>query len=210
MLWNRLIGPAQQRFRTRRAERILARFPDIRGARIIDIGGSLAFWKIAGPILQPASVRMYNISAPRMEMGLKPLGEGIEAILYDGIRVPEPDGAADFVLCNSVIEHVPLGQRANFASEIRRLGRHYIVQTPSARFPLELHFGLPFVHWLPRPLGRALVRVSPFQLLTKSSATAFFDETRLLTRREFAGHFPGAEIEIEYAFGLPKSMLAFG
>jgi hypothetical protein len=55
-------------------------------------------------------------------------------------------------------------KRAGLAREIARVARNYIIQTPAKIFPLELHFLMPFLHWLPRRVGRALVRFSPLGL----------------------------------------------
>ncbi len=208
--WNRLIGPAQRRFRHQRAQRIRAALPQIEGARVIDIGGSLAYWYEVEPILKPASVVCYNISAPRMAMGREDSNPRITARLYDGVRIPEDDRSADVVICNSVIEHVPPAQRANLAREVMRVGKAWVVQTPSPAFPLELHFGLPFVHWLPRPLGRQVVRLSPFHLLSDADGPTYFDETRLLSKRELADLFPGGRLVEEKVLGIPKSQLVFG
>ena len=130
--------------------------------------------------------------------------------LYDGERLPVGTGEADFVICNSVIEHVPPAARANLASEIRRVANGYIVQTPSKLFPIELHFGLPFIHWLPRPLGRKLASISPFALFSKVDAKEYFDETLLLSKRELTDFFPGCEILTESLAGIPKSNIAIG
>lgn len=209
-LWNRTIAPAQRRFRRQRAERIAEAFPEIQGGLVIDIGGALPFWREVSDILKPAKVLIYNISSGRMIMGLQNSHRNIETHLYDGQTIPQPDRFADVVLCNSVIEHVPLDLRANLASEIRRVGKRYVVQTPAPEFPLELHFGLPFIHWLPRPVGRAFAKVSPFALGTGVNGARYFDETQLLRRDEFAEHFPGATVQVERFLGIPKSMMAFG
>lgn len=210
MLWNRIIAPAQNAFRLQRARRIAEQFPEIQGGVVIDIGGSLAFWRSVEDILRPARVIIYNIDAGRMTMGLQSSAGYIEMHLYDGIRVPQPDGFADVVLCNSVIEHVPMNRRAGLAAEVMRVGKRFVVQTPAREFPLELHFGLPFIQWMPRGLARKLVRVSPFHLLTDADGQKYFDETLLLPRSEFAAYFPSARIEVERFAGIPKSMLAFG
>lgn len=208
--WNRLIGPAQRRFRHERALRIRAALPQIEGARVIDVGGSLAYWYEVEHILKPASVVCYNISAPRMAMGRENSNPRITARLYDGTRIPEDDQSADVVICNSVIEHVPLDLRANLAREVMRVGKTWVVQTPSPAFPLELHFGLPFVHWLPRSIGRQVVRVSPFHLLSDGDGPRYFDETQLLTPKELTALFPGGRLIEEKVLGIPKSLLVFG
>lgn len=210
MLWNRLKASSQRRFRLQRAQAIRARFPEIEGSTIVDLGGSLPFWQIAGDILRPRKVIIYNISSHSIELGLVNSWDYVEMHLYDGKRIPLDDKSAAFVLCNSVIEHVPPESREGLAAEIMRVGRNYIVQTPSPKFPIELHFGLPFVHWLPRPLGRKLVRVSPFHLFSDADAQAYFDSTHLLSQAELQGYFPDGEIVVEKALGMPKSQLVFG
>lgn len=209
-LWNRLIGPAQRRFRNQRALRIRAALPQIEGARVIDIGGSLPFWQHVYHILKPASVVCYNISAPRMAMGQANSNPHITTRLYDGLRIPEEDQSADVVVCNSVIEHVPMELRANLAREVMRVGKTWVVQTPSPAFPLELHFGLSFVHWLPRSIGRQVVRLSPFHLLSGSDGPSYFDQTRLLNREELVALFPGGRLIEEKVLGIPKSQLIIG
>lgn len=143
-------------------------------------------------------------------MGEDPAKSKVVAKIYDGKRVPEEDQSADVVICNSVIEHVPLEARKGLAGEISRVGRSWMVQTPSPLFPLELHFGLPFVHWLPRALGRIVVRVSPFHLLSGANGPKYFDETRLLSKRELMALFPSGQLVVERVFGIPKSYLVFG
>jgi len=204
-LWSKLIMPQQRKFRTARAELIKKIAPDIEGASVIDVGGALPFWRAVGHILKPASVRIFNISEHRTTMFQTQHEDWLSVELYDGNRLPVDDKAADFVICNSVIEHVPPAARANLANEIRRVGRTCIVQTPSPAFPLELHFLLPFVHWMPRPLARNLVVVSPFNLLSDVNVKQYFDETQLLRVAELQRYFPGAEIRSERFLGMPKS-----
>jgi len=209
-LWSKVIIPQQRRFRQARAALIRQIAPTIEGASVVDVGGSLPFWRHVGHILKPGSVRIFNVSEHRTTMFETRHEDWLTVQLYDGKRLPLEDKEADFVVCNSVIEHVPPEQRENLAREIRRVGRTYFVQTPSRRFPLELHFGLPFVHWLPRPLAREIVRVSPFNLLSKVNVRNYFDETHLLPKKELQGYFPRAEIRTETFVGLPKSNIAFG
>lgn len=204
--WGRIIRPIQRKLRRRRAERILEAFPEIVGARVVDIGGSIAFWRGVSDILRPRQVIIYNIDMGRATMALSD-ESGIEIRIYDGIHIPEEDGAADIVICNSVIEHVPVAARSGFAAELRRIAKRFVVQTPSPAFPVELHFGLPLVHWLPRPVGRILVRVSPFGLLSDANAVEYFDQTQLLGKAELQRFFPGSRIQTEHMLGLPKSYL---
>jgi SAM-dependent methyltransferase len=68
----------------------------------------------------------------------------------DACALPFPDDAFDLVFSNAVIEHVGGRERQQaFVREALRVGRHVFLTTPNRWFPLEVHTGLPFVHWLP-------------------------------------------------------------
>jgi SAM-dependent methyltransferase len=68
----------------------------------------------------------------------------------NGLALPFEDGAFDVVFSNAVIEHVggPTEQR-RFVEESLRVARRAFITTPNRWFPVEVHTGLPFVHWLP-------------------------------------------------------------
>jgi hypothetical protein len=117
------------------------------------------------------------------------------------------------VFSNSVIEH--LGQhdsQVSFASEIRRVGKAYWVQTPDPRFFIEPHYLSPFVHWLPIDLRRKVARRgTTWGILTRPSKQEIDDrlkEIRLIAPKEFKAMFPGAEIMVERFIGMPKSLVA--
>jgi hypothetical protein len=99
---------------------------------VIDIGGSIPFWRLVAPILQPARVKIYNLHQGRMVMGEELADTRIEMFTYDGVTIPEADHSADVAICNSVIEHVPLDQCANLAREVARVDKAYVMQNPVA------------------------------------------------------------------------------
>jgi SAM-dependent methyltransferase len=117
--------------------------------------------------------------------------------------LPFGDGAFDIAHSNSVIEHiVDPDDRRRFASEMRRVGRRYFVQTPNRCFPVEPHSLLPFIHWLPRKWGQRLWRFGV--------SGDPFDQTKLLGRAELARLFPDARIVRERFGPLTKSLVAVG
>src|SRR5690348_16864302 len=136
-LYYRIVGPAMERFRRKRAERIRQAFPDIDGMTVLDLGGSLHFWQVVGSVVKPRKVSILNIADDRSANAKNLHGE-IE--LYDGKTIPRDDGSVDLLICNSVIEHVPPAERDGLAREIRRVARNYVIQTPAYAFPLEPHF----------------------------------------------------------------------
>ncbi len=110
--------------------------------------------------------------------------------------MPFPDGAFDVVFSNSVVEHVPRENWLTFAREIRRVGDRYFVQTPNKWFPLEPHYMLPLVQFLPRRLRHRL---------DECFAGGKID---LLDERTLRRLFPDAEIRRERMLGLTKSLMA--
>jgi SAM-dependent methyltransferase len=135
-------------------------------------------------------------------------GKGIRVILFDGKRIPAPDGVFDLCVCNSVLEHVPPAQRAALAGEMRRVAKRVFCQTPAYEFPIEPHFIAPFIHWLPRWFGFQLAKISPWRMLSRPDAVtlrSYWWDTQLLTEREVRAIFPGADILTERVMGLAKS-----
>jgi len=73
--------------------------------------------------------------------------------------LPFADGEFAIAYSNAVIEHVgSTEQQALFLKELARVGRRVFVVSPNRLFPVELHTGLPLLHYLPKPWFRALLR----------------------------------------------------
>ena len=106
---------------------------------------------------------------------------------------------------------MPIENRPSLIAEMRRVGRKVIVQTPAAEFPIEPHFVFPFLHWLPRRIGRWLVFISPWFWLSGRNvarARSYFDEVQLLSRRELETLVPDAKIDVERVGPFAKSYIA--
>jgi hypothetical protein len=188
---------------------LLHLYPDLKSYRILDLGGSVHFWHEAGLIDQISHVDIYNVSYA--EIQTKHAGnERFSIHIYDGQNIPQPDQAYDLVVSNSVFEHIPPHLRSQVAKEARRVGKRGFIQTPALEFPIEPHFVMPFIHWLPRAWGRQLVKVSPWALLSGHSAAKqddYWGEVRLLGRHEVGQLFAGDPVSAERFLGLPKAWI---
>lgn len=214
-LWRRSILAVTGHFRGRRYRLLLERFPALRDYVVCDLGGSKHFWWSVSDDVRPRRVEILNIDEQGMDAagfaGVEFDAGSFHFEVYDGRHIEREDDFFDLVLCNSVIEHVPPEQRPGLAVEMQRVAPRVFVQTPAKAFPIDPHFVMPLVHWIPRPLGRLLARVSIFRLLSGASLATtmrYFDGTQLLTRREMQRLFPDAAIHVERVLGLPKSYIA--
>ena len=211
--WVRFVHFLSGRFRRRRSLIYRRYCPDLRLKRVCDLGGSRHFWESMPADLIPDDLVLLNIADDGQSRSHTGRFDRLELRFYDGQHIPYPDGHFDVLICNSVIEHVPLGQRRQLCREIQRVSRYYFVQTPAYTFPIEPHFVVPAAHWLPRALGRKLVPFGVWAILnrpTRAKMDSYFDDVHLLTRRQVADLLPGATIESERLIGFVKSYIAHG
>lgn len=122
----------------------------------------------------------------------------------DGTRLRYADRQFPVAYSNSVIEHVPPGLQQAFADEVRRVADRYFVQTPNRWFLIEPHYQLPFFHFLPLRLRRALNARFTLGFQPKGH----WEEITLLSARDLRRLFPDAEIHRERVLGLTKSLMA--
>ncbi len=77
----------------------------------------------------------------------------------DAMAFPFRSGTIDLIVCAQVYEHVP--DDTQLVAEmwrVLRAGGVIFFSGPNFLFPIEPHYGLPFLHWLPRRAADALVR----------------------------------------------------
>jgi SAM-dependent methyltransferase len=166
----KLASPLAAGARRRRHERFFAMCGLTDGARVLDVGCGALGLRALEPRLDITGVDM----AERPDYP----GPFVQADAAAGLPFAEDE--FDLVYSSSVIEHVPPGRREAFASEVRRVGRGWFVQTPSFSFPIEPHSLLPFAHWLPTALRRPYWRLG---------AAGDWEDISLLSRRELEALF---------------------
>jgi hypothetical protein len=178
---------------------------------ILDVGGTPETWDLLD--IRP---RVILLNTPRTH---DELAAAKTWVAGDGRMLPFRDASFDIVFSNSVIEHVgDVESQRRFAAEIMRVGRAYWVQTPNRRFPVEQHLLTPFIHWLPKPIQRAIVprfNVWAMLVMTTSDRRDFYirhylEDIRLLCVSDLRGFFPTARIIRERFLGWTKSLIATG
>ena len=191
-LRTRLADRYSRRSRARRGELFRRLIDPQAGERVVDVGCGEAGLAASEPGLEVTGV----------DRDARPGYPGARFVQADATALPFGDGEFDIAYSNSVIEHLPEGERDAYARELRRVAGRWFVQTPNRAFPVEPHALLPFVHWLPRRVGRALWRLGV--------SGDPYDEVRLLGARELRRLFPDAAIVRERTGPLTKSLVAVG
>lgn len=202
-------------FSNRMRERRFRLFEDLtaplpRPLRILDIGGTNAFWEQRGWAgRDDVDITLVNLKAePQRHANIHPTVGDATSLDYAG-------DSFDIAFSNSVIEHLfELDAQAAMAREVQRVARAFWVQTPNFWFPMEPHFLVPGWHWMPEPVRIALIRRRACgwrgPCPHRDDATRTVREIRLLTRRQLRRLFPGATVHAERIGGLPKSFVVYG
>ena len=191
-------------FRKRRMQQFEREFGLKSDHKLIDIGGTPGNWSLVD--VQP-EILLVNIDEDVWERGR------IRKVKGDATRLEFGDNSFDIAYSNSVIEHVGgWPEIAAFAREIRRVAPQYYVQTPNKWFPLEVHFHMLFLHWLPFRIARHLVRYLSLFGWTMNPTQARIDEKlrniNLLSEAQVKELFPDARIFKERFLGMTKSFVA--
>jgi SAM-dependent methyltransferase len=156
------------------------------------------------------ALERFNRTNPIVAVDLQPDTSGwlsapnVEVRVGDGTKLDFADGEFGAVFSSSTIEHVPKELHEAFASEVRRVGRRYFVQTPNRYFPIEPHYQFPLFQFLPHRVQRALN--NRFSLGWQKKGE--WEEINLLSARQLRRLFPDAEVHRERVFGLTKSLMA--
>lgn len=170
---------------------------------ILDVGGTEFDWRLLP--FQPKVVLL--------NQQLDGAWMRVPWVIGDACRLPFADQSFPVVYSNSTTE--PLFTEENqrlAASEIRRVGRGYFVQTPNRWFPVEPHYLAPLIHYLPKLWQRRLLRnFTVWGILSRPSQELCdrdVDEIRLLSVADMKTLFPDAVIIRERFLGMTKSILA--
>lgn len=188
---------------------LLATVP--RPLTVLDVGGTQAFWQKAG-CLDEEGIHITLVNLKQEEVTHAHLaslaGDATDLSCFEAREF-------DIVFSNSVIEHVgSYDAQAQMATEMRRVGHRYFVQTPNRYFPLEPHFLVPGFQFFPTTVQVHMVRRFNLgwykKIPDRDEALDLIQHHRLLGKQEFMKLFPEAQCYEERVLGLTKSFIAYG
>jgi hypothetical protein len=202
---------AAYRFRRARVRKFAELVEPVGGElRILDVGGSAAFWvAYRDQLRRPAAITILNQS-----FGEQPSLPWITYVLGDA-RDLHMFGNQQFDMCfsNSVIEHVDAAGQFRMAKEIRRVARGYFVQTPNAYFPIEPHFLVPGWQFMPVALRARLLQLRDWGWMKRTPdpllAREVVESVLLLTAAQLRRLFPDGRIYRERIGPFTKSFTAW-
>jgi hypothetical protein len=195
------------RRRARRWRWLVETFPELDQMSVLDLGGSLSTWERA-PV-RAKHVHVVNISKPPAQVP-----DWAEVERADACALPPHIASRryDLVFSNSVIEHVGGHERrVRFAEAVRSLSDRYWVQTPYRYFPIEPHWLVPGLQFLPIAMRARIAHKWPLVYTPGRAKAAVLNTvmwTELIDRTQMRHYFPDAELRAERVAGLTKSLIA--
>jgi len=179
------------------------------GCRVLDLGGTVAYWTPFAPDLSDYNVEITVVNLDCDECH----SSNIRVLTGDARSLDFADASFDLIHSNSVIEHVGSWRdMRDMAREVRRLAPYYFVQVPYFWFFVEPHFRLPFFHWLPEPVRAHILTCTGAGFFPKAEsmdqAMSFVQHAQLLNHAQMEALFPDARIAHERICGVTKSLMA--
>lgn len=176
---------------------------------ILDLGGKVKFWENRN--LSGNHNFLITIINLESEKSVYP---NIETKVGNILELKSfKKNSFDIVFSNSVIEHLHNFQnQKKMASEILRIGKKHIIQTPNKYFFIEPHYMFPFFQYLPSKIQYKILtktKLSRLRKWDKKFARQYLKEIRLLTVNEMKEIFPRSKIYQEKFFGMSKSFTAY-
>ncbi len=179
-----------------------------RPVSILDIGGTQDYWNMMGFVDDQVKITLLNLDAQPVA------GPSFVSVTGDATDLSSyADGSFDIVYSNSVIEHLFTAEAQHkMADEVRRVGKHYFIQTPNYYFPIEPHWVFPFFQFLPANVRTWMTMHFNLghigQIQDPAAASKQVKEIQLLTRQQLQKLFPDATMYKERFFGFTKSLVA--
>ncbi len=122
--------------------------------------------------------------------------------------LPFPAGHFDIVFSNAVVEHAGSRQQQQyFIQEALRVSKAFFLSTPNRWFPVEVHTGLPLLHYLPIPLHRHILRILGYDYYALEDHLNLLDTKGLL--QLFPSSVTAGIFKIRF-FGFTSNLVVYG
>jgi len=190
-------------------ELIRTRFTGKDRITILDVGGTQKYWEDK-KLVQEMNLHITILNLEKIPVS----GSHFSSVAGDATDLAEyGDKSFDLVFSNSVIEHLYTWEnQQKMATEIRRVGKSFFVQTPNKYFAIEPHYALPLFQFIPKKLGFLILtktKLSRFSKWEPQAAQQYLDEIRLLSLKEMRLLFPDGSIYREKILGMDKSFTLY-
>jgi hypothetical protein len=154
------------RVRAQMFRRFMAEFDPAPHETLLDVGVTSDQTYENSNYLEALYPYKERITAAGIDDGrfLEDLYPGVKFVQANALDLPFAAGSFDLVHASAVLEHVgSYDRQARMVAECLRVARRGVcLTTPNRWFPIEFHTQLPLLHWLPKPIHRAICRASGY------------------------------------------------
>src|SRR5262249_24404798 len=133
---------------------------------------------------------------------------GVKFVRANALALPFAARSFGLVHGSAVLEHVgSYEHQARMIAECLRVARRGVcLTTPNRWFPIEFHTQLPLLHWLPKPVHRAIYRATVYGFHAEEANLNLMTKTDLM---RLAPRHPDWRIAMRYGrlLGLNSNLI---
>jgi hypothetical protein len=171
------------RVRTRMFAAFMREFAPLSSETILDVGVTSDQSYTSSNYLEALYPHKNRITAAGIQDAsfLETEYPGMTFVFANALDLPFSDGSFDLVHSAAVLEHVgSFPNQSKMIEECLRVARRGVcIATPNRWFPIEFHTQLPLIHWLPKPLCRAIFRKLGYAFFADESNLNLMTEVEL-------------------------------
>ena len=185
------------RMRTRMFGAFMDEFAPLPSETVLDVGVTSDRSYTSSNYLEAFYPHKNRITAAGVQDAgfLETLYPGMTFVFANALDLPFSDGSFDLVHSAAVLEHVgSFRNQSKMIEECLRVARRGVcVTTPNRWFPVEFHTQLPLIHWLPKPLCRAILRKLRYAFFADEGNLNLMTEAEL---REAMSKYPACRYSL--------------